>query len=279
MTNQAQTGIIEVAAGAYAFIQEGGATNGGFIVGDEGVIVIEGLMTTALAKKVKEEVKRVTSLPIRCLILTHFHGDHSFGSQHYLPVPIVGHAECRDELIEKWDASVERFATNRPELAAEFRGVRMTPPDLVFEEKMTLYLGNRRIELIYLGKAHTRGDILVHLPQDRVLYTGDVAVNQRVPASMDAYMSSWISVLERMQTLDVETVVPGHGLIGNMTMVTDLRRFFSELRTEARQRFDAGMSVEQAAADIHFPQFQSWTGIDQLSMPVQRLHMEFRGEL
>ena len=279
MTTKAQTGIIEVAEGVYAFIQEGGATNGGFIVGDEGVIVIEGLMTQALTGIIKQAVTRVTRQPIRSLIVTHFHADHSFGNQHYLPAPVVGHAECRRELIERWDESVERFGAMRPDLAEEFRSNRMTPPDVVFDDTMALYLGSRRIELLYYGKAHTRGDILVFLPEERVVYSGDVAVEGRLPFTMDAYMSDWISVLERMEGLKADRIVPGHGLIGDISMVTTLKNVFSQLKVEARKRFDAGMSAEQAAGDIRLPEFKSLVGIDQLATPVQRLYMEFRGEL
>jgi len=91
MASQSQTGIIEVGTGAYAFIQAEGATNGGFIVGEEGVIIVEALMTKALTEHVKAEVKKVTSLPIRSVIATHFHGDHTFGNQYYLPASILGH--------------------------------------------------------------------------------------------------------------------------------------------------------------------------------------------
>lgn len=279
MKTRTQTGTIELAEGVYALIQEAGATNGGFLVGDNGVLVVEGLMTTALAKKTISEVKRVTNKPIRWLVLTHFHGDHTFGTEHFLPAAIVGHTECREELIEKWEYSVKRFSTNRPELAAEFSKVRMTPPDCVFADRLTMHLGNRRVELLYFGKAHTRGDIFIHLPQDRVMFSGDVAVNGRVPAAMNGYVSSWITVLEKAHSLDVATVVPGHGFIGDKRMVKETRDFFAELKQRTRERFDAGKSAEETARDLKLPQYASWPGIENLSIPVQRLYLEFRGEL
>lgn len=279
MTTRPSVGTIELARGVYALIQEGGATNGGFLVGDNGVLVIEALMTTSLAKKTISEVRRVTNKPIRWLVLTHFHGDHTFGTEHFLPAAIVAHSECRDELIGKWESSIKRFSTNRPELAEEFRNVKLTPPDVVFAERLTLHLGSSRVELLYFGRAHTRGDVFIHLPQDRILFTGDVAVNQRVPAAVDGYIGSWITVAEKVQSLDVATVVPGHGLIGDRRMIRDVQAFFTELKRQARQMFDAGKSQEEAARSIQLPEYASWVGIDNLTIPVSRLYMEFRGEL
>ena len=284
MAAQSQTGIIEVGANAYAFIQAEGATNGGFIVGEEGVIIVEALMTKALTEQVKAEVKKVTSLPIRSVIATHFHGDHTFGNQYYLPASILGHAECRDELIEKWDLSVERFASRYddtdPVQAAEFRNARITPPDVVFHnEKMTLYLGNKRIELYYFGKAHTRGDILTYLPDDKLMYAGDVATNAGAPFTMDGYPASWVSVLEKLEALDVETIVPGHGPVGDKGMATTEREFLAGLTSETRKRLDSGMSVEKAVADITVPGFESWSEGEGFETSVERLYLELRGQI
>jgi cyclase len=276
---QARTGTIEIADGVYAFIQEAGATNAGFIIGDEGVLVIDALMTAALAQKLMAEVRRVTTKPIRFLVYTHFHGDHTFGGVHFLPAAIIGHKECREELIEKWGPSVERFATMRPEFAEEFRSLRITPPDIVFTERLTVYLGGRRIELLYLGRAHTRGDVFVYLPKERVLFAGDVVVNGRVPAAMDAYITSWTAVLEQAQSLAVDVLVPGHGLLGDKQTIAEQHAFLTELKQQVRQRFEAGKSAEETAAELQFPQFASWPNIGNLSVPVQRLYLEFRGQL
>ena len=283
MTTPPQTGHIRVGANVYAFFPESGA-NGGFMIGDEGVIVVEGQMTRAGAQEVKEEVKRITDLPIRSVILTHFHGDHSLGNQYFLPAPIIGHALCRDEFIEKWDYTVNRFATRYdatdPAQAAEFRSARMTPPDVVFHnDRMTLFLGERPIELLYFGWAHTRGDIFVYLPDDKVLYSGDAITSGGPPVTMHAHIGNWVSVLEKVEALDINTIVPGHGLLGGRDMVSRERQFLSQLRDEARKRYDAGVSAEKATEDITIPGFEAWAEGEQFVTGIQRLYMEFRGEL
>lgn len=279
MVTTAQTGTIQVADGVFAFIQEGGATNGGFIVGDEGVVVIEGLMTKAIAQKMLGEIKHVTPKPIRFLVYTHFHGDHTFAGGAFLPAAVVGHKECREELLEKWTPWVERFSTNRPDDAAEFRALKPVPPEIIFNEKLTIHLGNKRVELLYFGRAHTRGDIFTHIAKDRVVFSGDAVVNNRVPAFMDGYPSSWINVLDQVQALDFTTLVPGHGLLGSKQTAADLQGFIAELRRQTRQAHDAGRSEAEALSALRLPLYASWPGMQNLAVPVQRMYMEWRGQL
>ncbi|MBM3946182.1 MAG: MBL fold metallo-hydrolase [SAR202 cluster bacterium] len=282
-TPTAQTGTIQVADGIFAFVPPAdgslGGTNGGFIVGDEGVVVIEGLMTKKTAQHVLSEVKRVTSKPIRFLIYTHFHGDHTYAGGVFLPAAVVGHKECREELFEKWDPWVERFATSRPESAAEFRALKPVPPDIIFNEKLTIHLGNKRLELHYFGRAHTRGDVFIHSAQDRVVFSGDAVVNARVPAFMDGYPASWINVLDQAQTLDFATLVPGHGPVGNKQTAADLQTFIRELQSQVRQAYDAKKSEADAAAGVKLPRYASWPGIQNLAMPVQRMYLEWKAQL
>lgn len=283
MVTTAQTGTIQVADDVFAFIppEDGslGGTNGGFIVGDEGVVVIEGLMTKKTAQHVLGEVKRVTTKPVRFLVYTHFHGDHTFAGGVYLPAAVVGHRECREELLEKWTPWVERFSTNRPESAAEFRALKPVPPDIVFNEKLTIHLGNKRLELHYFGRAHTRGDIFTHLPKEGVLFGGDATVNHRVPAFMDGYPSSWINVLDQVQALDFTTLVPGHGPVGSKQTAVDLQAFIRELQQQTRRAYDAKKSEGEAVASIKLPQYASWPGVQNLAVPVQRMYMEWRAQL
>ena len=280
-----KSGILEIGKDAYGIVHEGGATNSGFIVGDEGVIVVEGLETKKLAHMVQAEVKKVTSKPIRSLICTHFHGDHALGNEYYLPVNVIGHALCRDEMIERWDYSVNRFATrydeNDPAQAAEHRNARPTPPDVVFHnENMTLYLGNKKVELYYFGKAHTSGDIVVYLPEDKAMYSGDVVTEgSGTPYSEDGFPASWVNVIENIDKLDIETIVPGHGTIGDKSMAQIELQFLTGLRDETRKRYDSKVEVNQAMSDISVPGFESWSDGDMFNIAVSRLYKEFSGEI
>ncbi len=190
MTSQSYaTGVIQVAANAYAFIQANGATNTGFIVSEEGILAIDPLMTPSLATRLLSEIRSISRAPIRFLVDTHYHGDHVFGNQYFVPAPIVAHANARQELIEKFDANMNRYTSGRPELIPELSQIRMTLPDVTFNDRMDLRLGDREINLIYLGRAHTDGDILLHLPQDGVLYAGDIAFHRVLPAFPDGHIT------------------------------------------------------------------------------------------
>ncbi|MBI4234309.1 MAG: MBL fold metallo-hydrolase [Chloroflexi bacterium] len=278
-TQEYRTGTVEIAPNTYAFIQPGGMTNAGFIVGQDGVLVIDALMTLTLARTLQGEVRKVTSKPMRALINTHYHGDHTFGNQEFRPAPIISHVNCREELRTSFEASRQRFSANRPELAGEFRQVRMTLPDLTFRERLTLHLDGRPIELRWLGYAHTKGDILVYLPQERVIFAGDVAFHKFIPAAMDGHVSSWINVVRKANDLDAAVVVPGHGPIGTKRDMDEVRDLLRLLKREVRRRYDAGVKVDDAARDISVAKYASWLNQERLAVAVQRLYMEFRGEL
>ena len=157
-TVSSKTGVIEVAPNVYAFIQENCATNAGFIASEEGVLVIDSLMTPLLAGKLYSAIRNVTTSPIRYVVNTQFHGDHVFGNQYFLPALIVAHGNCRTELIEKFDANMQKYRS-RTELTPELDHTRMTLPDVTFEDRMTIRLGDREIELSFLGRAHSNSDI------------------------------------------------------------------------------------------------------------------------
>ena len=202
-----KSGVIEVADGVYAWINENCATNAGFIVGDDGVILIDTLMTPTLASKLLTVVKDVTPKPIKFVVNTHFHGDHVYGNQYFLPAPILGHENCRFELDTKWDANFSRYWA-REALRPELERINKTLPDVTFKDQMSIWLGDREIRMSYHGRAHSDSDILLYLPEEKVLFVGDLAVNKTIPAFPDGHISKWVDVLEKVETVDADTLSP-----------------------------------------------------------------------
>jgi cyclase len=273
-----KSGVIEVAENAYAFIQENCATNAGFIVGEEGVLVIDSLMTPSLAGKLHTAVRNVTQKPIRYLVNTHFHGDHVFGNQYFLPAPIVAHANCRTELIEKFDANMQRYRA-RQALIPELEQIRMTLPDVTFEDRMTIRLEDREIQLSYLGRAHSNSDILLYLPKEKVLYVGDLAVNKTLPAFPDGHMTKWLTVLDRVAEVDADTIVPGHGPVGGRSEFNEAKDLLSLLNSEIRKGFDAGKSEEQTAKQVQLGRFTSFLNQERVGQITQMAYLAYRGQL
>jgi cyclase len=274
-----KTGIIEVAADAYAFIQANGATNAGFIVGDEGVVVIDSLMTPTLAGKLHAAVRNVTPKPIRYLVNTHYHGDHVFGNQYFVPAPIISHANCRTELIEKFDANMQRYRSGRPELIPELEQIRMTLPDVTFDHHMTIMLGEREIQLVYLGRAHTASDILLYLPQEKLLYVGDLAVHKTLPAFPDGHITKWLTVLDEVAKIDAATIVPGHGPVGGKAEFGEAKELMDLLHREIRRGFDDGLSEEETAKQVSLGKFTSFMGQDRVRLITHMAYLAYRGEL
>src|SRR6478672_8315162 len=145
-------GLHEIAEGVFAWIGPEGRTNAGFVVWDEGVLVVDSLYGPNLAPDLMAQIRTVTDRPVQYVIDTHEHFDHCFGNQYYVPAIFVGHENCRQSLIERADHQRNFAMTFRSEFASHFEAVRILPPVVTFEESMAIHLGDRRVELHYLGR-------------------------------------------------------------------------------------------------------------------------------
>ena len=273
------TGTIEVASGIYAYIQENCATNAGFIVTEEGVLVIDSLMTPSLAGALYTAIRNITSAPIRYLVNTHFHGDHVFGNQYFLPAPIVAHSNCRIELAEKFDLNMQRYREGRPDLIPELDQVRITLPDTVFDENMTIYLGELEIQLRYLGRAHSASDIFIHLPSEKLMFVGDIAVNKTLPAFPDGHITKWISVIKKAGQIKAETIIPGHGPIGGPIEFREAEDLLVHLDNQIRGCYDAGLSVEEAKNSIDLGDFDTFMNQDRTELITRMAYLAYAGTL
>ena len=273
-----KSGVIEVARDVYAWINENCATNSGFIVGEEGVIVIDTLMTPTLAGSLRNVVRDVTPKPIRYVINTHFHGDHVYGNQYFLPAPIIGHENCRFDLDTKWESNFGRYWA-REALQPELSRIRKTLPDVTFKDHMSLWFGNREIQLSYHGRAHSNSDILLYLPADKVLFVGDLAVNKTIPAFPDGHISNWIQVLEQVKNIDADTIVPGHGPVGGRSEFNEARDLLILLDDQIREAFDAGISEDTAPSRIDVRSFSTFANQDRIPQIIEMAYKAYRGEL
>lgn len=251
-------GLHEVARGVYAWIGPEGRTNAGFVVWDDGVLVVDSLYGPTLSLELMQQVRSVTDRPVRYVVDTHAHWDHAFGNQYYEPAVMIGHENCRRSLAEHADYQREFGLTRRPELAEEFRKVRLIPPVVSFREFMCLHPGGRAIELHYLGPAHTAGDTIVWLPEERVAFAGDVFVNGRSGFAGDGYPRSWVEALRRLEGFAAETFVPGHGDLGTLPNVVALRAWMHDcVQTIARARAK-GLDAERAQQELQLTVPEGW---------------------
>lgn len=274
-TDFATPRLKEIASGVFAMITPEGGANAGFIVGGDQVLVVDTRMTPSLTRELLVAVRGITTADIRYLVNTHYHGDHVFGNQFFPPpTAIVSHTTVRDHLARLGDAYPQDFARRRPEFTDEFRQVRLTLPFITFTDRLTIYLGDRAVELVHLGWGHTDGDCVVYLPTERVAFVGDLLFHRVVPALMDARSRGWIEALDRLAEWDIATVVPGHGLLATKAELAEQREFLVDLWQAVRATWERGMSEEQAMAEVRLEKYAAWLNQERLPVAVQRVFGE-----
>ena len=160
----------------------------------------------------------------------------------------------------------------------DFEGLVYTPPTETFERELKLRVGAREVELTMVGPAHTRGDVLVHVPSTRTVFTGDILFVGGHPITWDGPISNWIAACDRILGWDVETIVPGHGPITDKAGVRAVKHYFEYLTAEARRRYDAGMPEAEAALDISMAEFRDWIDAERVIVNVATLYREFSGD-
>ena len=211
----------EIGKDLYAFTAQGDP-NSGIIIGDDGVIVIDAQATPVMAQQVIERVRKVTDKPIKYVVLSHYHAVRVLGASAYGAEQIIASDTCRSMIAERgqedWDSEYGRF----PRL---FRAAESVPgltwPTLTFRDRMTLYLGKRRVDIMHLGRAHTAGDIVAYVPDANVMFTGDIVEYKSACYCGDAHFNDWGGTLSNIAQFEPDALVPGRGdaLVGADTVI------------------------------------------------------------
>lgn len=196
---------------AYAYTAEGDP-NTGIVIGDDAVMVIDTQATPVMAQDVIRRIREVTDKPIRYVVLTHYHAVRVLGASGYEPEHIIASRDTFDLIVERGEADMKSEIERFPRL---FRAVESVPgltwPTIVFEKRLTLMLGRLQVEIMQVGRGHTKGDTIVWLPQDRVLFSGDLVEFDATPYAGDAYLGDWPKTLDNLAAMQPEKLVPGRG--------------------------------------------------------------------
>jgi cyclase len=253
-----EPGLHEVEDRVFVRIGPNSTSNAGFVIGDDAIAVIDTFTTPAMARELAEDVRRVTSKPIRYVLNTHYHGDHTFGNQVFPDAVVMGHQQCREELEAKGEAMQSRFAQASPEAAASLAEVRIRLQEVTFNQRLNLYLGGRVLHVSYHGPAHTRGDAIVVVPDAAVAFAGDLLTVGVIPGMQDADFPGWIHVLDELQGLTADTLVPGHGAVGTKEDLRIIRDYLGDLWGQAAEMYARGQSAEDALASIKLERYAGW---------------------
>lgn len=256
---------------------EGIDSNSTFITTKEGVIVIDTRPTPIEAKKVLAEIRKKTDLPIIYAINTHYHGDHTFGNQVFNESKtIIAHRNVRKSLMGK--RGEDHLAFFKTFGLPGTDEIKITPPNLVYEKGLNIYLGGFHLELIYSGRGHTDGDTFIYMPSLRTIITGDLVFNKKVPYMGDGYIEDWIRSLVLMENLDAEIIVPGHGEVGGKPLVTRMKHYLMELKTYVIQALADGKTLKETQDTVRpalEKKYSDWKKLEWLDDNIERAYYEF----
>ncbi len=237
-------------------------SNSGFVVLKDEVVVLDASYPVT-ARALLAEIRGRTDRPVRLAFDTHYHPDHSFGNSVLADAGalIVAQRRCLDDERARCPAAFEEQARS-PDAArrAPIEGASWRAATVAFDDRFELDDGARRVELLHFGRGHTRGDAVAWLPQERVLFTGDLCVNGAFNYLGDADSQHWIEVLDRLIALRPKVICPGHGGAAGPELLEKQRRWLVELRAAVAAGLDAGLDVEGIRERLDLPWYEQWTG-------------------
>ncbi len=265
-----QVTFAKLSAHAFAYTAEGDP-NTGVVITDEGVLVVDTQATPEMAKDVIRRIREITDAPIGYVVLSHYHAVRVLGASAYGAHDIIASRGTYELIVERGEADFKSELERFPRL---FRGADSIPgltwPTLVFERELTLFLGGVEIRIMHLGRGHTKGDTVVWLPEERVLFSGDLVEYGATPYTGDAYLKDWPKTLERLAELKPAALVPGRGdaLTTPETVKAALdgtRAFITELYESAEAGRRAGKSLKEVYRETYArlkPKYGEWVIFD-----------------
>jgi cyclase len=293
-TRPYRKGLEALGNGAYAWLQPDGGwgwSNAGLITDGADALLVDTLFDLRLTAEMLAAMRRaVPDLDIGRLVNTHSNGDHCNGNELVDGAEIIASQATADELAHESPAMMANLLRNAPQMgelgefflycfgAFHFEEVTQTPPTRTFEGTLDLEVGDKKVHLKQVGPAHTRGDTLVYVAGDRMLFSGDVLFIEGHPIIWAGPVGNWIDACSYIESLDVETVVPGHGPITDKRGVIAVRDYLTYVREQARRRYEAGMTVYDAAMDIALGDYESWGDAERIVVNVATLFKEFSGD-
>ncbi|HEX3930845.1 MAG TPA: MBL fold metallo-hydrolase [Nocardioides sp.] len=256
----------------FAYIQRDGSwwiNNTGFVVGDSSIVSVDACATERRTRAYRESIATVSPAPVSALVNTHHHGDHTFGNSLMNAATIVGHESCRDEMLAFglpsnvgiWDP-------------VDWGGLELAPPTITFTDHVTLWSADQPVEVSYVGKpAHTTNDCLVWLPEQRVLFCGDLLFNGGTPFLLMGSVRGAIEVLrDVLARVPARTIVPGHGAPCDASLIPTTIEYLEFVLSTAKAGLAAGLTPLEAARDLDLGEYADWLDSERI---VGNLHRAY----
>jgi cyclase len=288
-------GLHDVGDGLYAYLQPDGGwgwSNAGLVVDGERTLLIDTLFDLTLTEQMLRAMRDAVPAAARIdtLVNTHANGDHCYGNQLLRGARIVASERTAAEMTELPPAAMAALVEQAPNMgelgaffldcfgAFDFSGIELVLPEETFSGELAMQVGDLTLRLIEVGPAHTRGDTLVHVPSERVLFSGDILFSGAHPITWAGPVSNWIAACDRILALEVDVIVPGHGPLAGLDAVRELKAYFEYLYGEARARHAEGMTALQAARSISLDRWADWGERERLVVNIANIYGELDGD-
>ena len=269
------TQLKQVAPDLY-FLYDDLSSNSGFLVTPEGVLVIDTRQHPAHGRDLIERIRKITDKPIKWVINTHAHGDHYYGNPAFKAAgaTIIAHRDVVAGMVKNEQLELKRRLAFFKSLNLDPAEVKTVLPDVTFDSRLTLTLGGRTVEIMYLGPGQNPGDTLVYFPHARALYVGGpFAKNNWSNMSFTPSMDGWIALLQRIAAMEnVDLFLPGHGDVGGREDVLAEARLLTEVQAGVKAAIAAGKTREEIVKTLRFPQFAQLRNYDRIDVFLEALY-------
>lgn len=254
----AQEGLTKVADNVYSYVgvKESSpatsfAANAGIVIGRDGILVVDTLVSAKEAQRFLADIRKVSDKPIKYVVDTHAHLDHAFGNCVFAKqgAIIISHDADR-RLLEKMGEETLKNIANYGMKSEDMAGTEIVYPQLAFSERMTIDLGDEKVELIRVAPSHTEGSVAVYLPAKKLLFTGDILFTDFHPYLADGDIPGWIRTLDVLQAMDVERIVPGHGPLSTKKDLTEMKEYLLLFDAKAREFAAKSQDADAIAAEL-----------------------------
>ncbi len=225
--------------------------NAGIIIGKDGIVIIDTLVSSNEAKRFIKDIRKVSDKPIKYVVNTHYHLDHTFGNADFkrLGAVIISHTNDGNNLKTHGETALKN-AKNYGLSEKDMKGTKIAYPVLTFNERMEIDLGDRKIELIYFRQSHTDGSIMVYLPDNKILFAGDILFTGYHPFMGEGDIEGWLKTLDYIMAMDVEKIIPGHGPVSTKKDIEDMKDYLIAFDKKAKELAAKSDNAEYIASEI-----------------------------
>jgi len=275
--------VRKLADGVYAFVGENYNSNAGIVLTQDGVVLIDSGHNPVESRKLMEVVKKLTPMPVRLLIDTEPHPDHTTG--HFVfspPATIVAAAGAGDSMRAREKESpqrIQQMAASSPAMKTALEGYKFVPPHVEYQQRASLAVGERTIELYYMRGVHSEADTAVWLPKERVIFSASGIVNNQINILRPfVTIPDILAAAKLMKGLNPEHVVPGHGQPGTVKIFEDTEKYYALLIERVEKAVKEGKSLDDIKKEVKMPEYASWASQDRFPTNIEAAYKMVTGK-